>query len=113
VSYYARVILDLGVLTKMKLSDTTASLYLSPSKFAFSIMMIGIRPFTQKLIPCEDIESFEMLGYCPDQFVVEGEPFSPWPIYMFASVFEIILGIALLYKIRLIYIDECVPLGLH
>jgi hypothetical protein len=74
---------------------------------------IGVRPFTQTFMPCEDVESFQLRGYCPDQFVANGEPFSPWPIYMFVSVIEIFMGFLLLYKIRFVYIDEFVPLALH
>jgi hypothetical protein len=75
--------------------------------------MIGMRPFTQSLMPCEDIESFRLLGYCPDQFIQDGKTFSPLALYTFASVFELLFGISLLYKTRNIYIEECIPLGLQ
>lgn len=113
VAFYIRVFLDLGSLIRMKLLNSTDSLLLSPSKFAFSVPMIGIRPFLQILMSCEDQESYQAHGYCPDQFMVNGEPFSPFPIYIFVSVFEILIGLILLYKAKLIYVDEFVPLGLH
>ena len=108
LSFYTRVLLDLGALIKMKLSDSTDSLLLSPSKLAFSIPMIGVRLFTQKLLPCEDDASFQMLGYCPDRFLVDH-----FPIYILASIFELFVGAFILLRIRAVYVEECVPLGLQ
>ena len=113
LSYYIRVLFDLGALIAMHLTNQTDDLSLSASKLMFSLPMIGARPFLPLLMPCEDYISFEALGYCPDRLLIEDHPFSPIQLFVCISVLEILIGLYLIYKIRIIYVEDFVPIGLQ
>ncbi len=111
LSFYIRVLFDLGALIRMQSTNQTNDLSLSASKLIFSLPMIGSRPLIPLLMPCEDYDSFESLGFCPDRLIIQDSPYSPFQLFVCISVLEILIGILFVYKIRALYIEEFVPIG--
>ena len=77
----------------------------------FSMALAGIRPFTVFLFPCYDEAFFQTFGYCPDRFVLQGEPVDVLslytvmvPIHLFVCC---VLGLAALRTRNFNHLSPC------
>lgn len=82
IIFFMRLVIDIAGTSRIAIMHLVELLQLSRTKFAFSILMLGIRPFTFMLFPCENVDFRSMNGYCPDRMMIGDEPFNPLDTYI-------------------------------
>jgi hypothetical protein len=112
----ARILMDIGATIYYEVANNISVYSMNPLTFIFSLLSIGLRPFFKWIFPCSDPMFLEINGFCKDAIGVNGitESFNPHIIYGATLIYEMALGIYIVFYYRKItrkeIMNESIPI---